>query len=977
MNELLETLKEACSSAQWNEAVQLARHGAVSGESHHEDEYVLRVSKDHGKICYTVSLWPDYPDWNCECPDSGEACAHVAAAAIALNQAKKRGRELPSSYKDEATIAYRFTRGDKGLCFQRVLVKEGQDLPFGYSLASLINGDVQGPSVMATKGDLKVDGVLNYRMRASAADPTMMRAEEAELLLALTDCREITLDGSPVRCSGEAVKPIAAVTYHPEGAMLILRKDESITEEFSNGFALVDDVLRVVTDGGLSRSELSQLEAGRVFAKSKVPGLMSTIVPRLRKSIKVIVDEKAAPKALKLTPTIRLETELRGRALSVLATLVYGEPPIARIDGDRMVPLKEGSVPLRNRRAEERVERTLFEKLRLQPGRRESFVDEEAVRFVARLNHWTGPVDGTAHLGFRMLPEIDAEISFSSEDMQVSFRTWGMDEGEKVWGTAAPEAVFAAWREGGNLVPLAEGGWAPIPEDWLNQYGVQVMEILMARGESDILPRHLATEVLSLCDDLGVEAPKTLERVRALIEDFDGLPEATLPSGLKATLRAYQAKGVQWLSFLREAGLGALLADDMGLGKTLQALSAIKGRTLVVAPTSVLYNWAEEATRFRPDLKVCVFHGASRKMDSDADLVLTSYTLMRSEIENLVQERWGTIVLDEGQTIKNPNSQVSQAAYRLESDARFVLTGTPIENRLEEIWSLFHFLNRGLLGTLQDFKDRYIEPISSGSEIALDRLRKRIRPFLLRRLKKDVAPELPPRTDIVLRCELSGQERKVYEAIRASTQKEVVAQLQAGGGVMKALEALLRLRQAACHQDLVPGQTAIDSSKLELLWEQLDVLKDEGNKALVFSQWTSFLDLIEAKLEREGCNYLRLDGSTRDRGAVVKAFQDDDGPPILLISLKAGGTGLNLTAADHVFLMDPWWNPAVEDQAADRAHRIGQDKPVMVYKLMASGTVEEGILALQEKKRKLADAAVGEGTGSLSINRDDLLELLG
>jgi superfamily II DNA or RNA helicase len=976
VNELLENLREACSAPQWNEAVQLARHGAVTGESEQDGEVILRVSKEDGKICYTVSLWPEYPDWTCECPESGEACAHVAAAAIALNKSQKKGESLPSSYRDEAAIAYRFTRSELGLCFQRVLVKGEEDLPFGYSLAALVNGDVDGPSVMATKSDMRVDGVLNYRMRSTAADPTLMRADEAEILLALRESRDVTLDGVSVRCSGDPLKPTAAVTYHPEGAMLILREAQDITEEFINGFVLAGDVLRVRSDGGLSRSELQQLEAGRVYPTAKVPHLMGTVLPQLRKKIDVLVDEKAAPKTIKLTPSIRLETELRGHALSVLATLVYGDPPIARIDGDNLVPLNDGAVPLRNRRAEERVERRLYEKLKLQIGHRENLVDEEAVRFVARLNHWEGPIDGRAHLGFRMLPEIDAAMEFNPENFDLTFTTWGVDEGEEVHRSADPQKVFQAWREGAHLVPLEGGGWAPLPEDWLNQYGMQVYDLLLARGEQEKLPSHTATDVLRLCDDLGVEAPRTMERVRALIDDFDGLPEAELPSGLRAELRPYQEKGFHWLSFLRDRGLGALLADDMGLGKTLQALCSLKGRTLVVAPTSVIYNWLEETQRFRPDLKVCVFHGASRRMDPEADLVLTSYTLMRSEVELLVSETWGTIILDEAQTIKNPDSQVSQAAYRLKSEARFVLTGTPVENRLEELWSLFNFLNRGLLGSLDAFKEGYIDAIANGSEAAVERLRKRIGPFILRRLKRDVAPELPPRTDMVLGCELSVQERAIYDAIRAATQKEVVAQLQAGGNVMKALEALLRLRQASCHPLLVPGQREGESSKLGLLMNRLETLVDEGHKALVFSQWTSLLDLIEPVLEDASIPFLRLDGSTRDRGAVVKSFQGEGGAPVLLISLKAGGTGLNLTAADHVFLMDPWWNPAVEDQAADRAHRIGQDKPVMVYKMMARDTVEEGILSLQLKKRKLAEAALGQGTMSLQITRDDLLELL-
>jgi SNF2 family DNA or RNA helicase len=303
------------------------------------------------------------------------------------------------------------------------------------------------------------------------------------------------------------------------------------------------------------------------------------------------------------------------------------------------------------------------------------------------------------------------------------------------------------------------------------------------------------------------------------------------------------------------------------------------------------------------------------------------------------------------------------------------LSGTPVENRLEELWSQMHFSNRGLLGGRSDFKERHAGPIESGHEGAAARLREKIRPFVLRRLKREVAPELPPRTERVLTVELDEKERAVYDAVRAATLSDVVKRLSEGGSVLAALEALLRLRQASCHSALVPGQVANGSSKIEALVEALSDASADGHKALVFSQWTSLLDLIEPHLRTAGITFNRLDGSTVDRGAVVNAFQAEGGPSVMLLSLKAGGTGLNLTAADHVFLMDPWWNPAVEDQAADRTHRIGQDKPVFVYRLVAKDTVEERILVLQDKKRAVAEAALGQAGQAAAITRDDLLAL--
>ncbi|HXU65346.1 MAG TPA: DEAD/DEAH box helicase, partial [Polyangia bacterium] len=471
-------------------------------------------------------------------------------------------------------------------------------------------------------------------------------------------------------------------------------------------------------------------------------------------------------------------------------------------------------------------------------------------------------------------------------------------------------------------------------------------------------------------------APPGLDRLAPLVAGFERLPDPTLPADLTASLRAYQREGVRWLAFLKSAGLGGILADDMGLGKTLQAMTVFSGPTLVVCPTSVIHNWGAELARFRPGLKVSLYHGASRALDPAADVTVTSYALLRLDADKLSPIAWNTVVLDEAQAIKNPDSRTARAAYAMRASFRLALTGTPVENRLEELWSLVHFTNRGLLGGRSDFSDRYARPIADGRGDVAAELRRRLRPFVLRRLKQDVAPELPPRTDAVLRVELGDSERAVYDAVRAATRDEVLALLANGKGVMQALEALLRLRQAACHPSLVPGQSAPSSSKLETLVAALETAVAENHKALVFSQWTSLLDLIEPALTRAELAFTRLDGSTRDRGEVVSRFQADDGPPVMLVSLKAGGSGLNLTAADHVFLCDPWWNPAVEAQAADRTHRIGQTRPVFVYRLVAADTVEERILALQDSKRRLMDAALADGAAAAGLTKDDLLTLL-
>jgi SNF2 family DNA or RNA helicase len=529
-----------------------------------------------------------------------------------------------------------------------------------------------------------------------------------------------------------------------------------------------------------------------------------------------------------------------------------------------------------------------------------------------------------------------------------------------------------------GLVPLDGGGFAPLPSAWLDQHGHELAALLAARGSDGRVATHALPTLGRFCEDLDQPPPPGLDRLAPLAETFDRLPTAPPPADLTATLRPYQQVGLNWLAFLQSVGLGGILADDMGLGKTVEAMSALRGPTLVVCPTSVLPNWQAELARFRPSLKVNVYHGPSRRLD-EADVTLTTYAIVRLDREVLTRKRWGTAVVDEAQAIKNPDSQAARAVFALEADFRLAMTGTPVENRLDELWSLMHFANRGLLGGRREFDAELGRPIADGVPGAAEALRRRIRPFVLRRRKAEVAPELPPRSEAVLKVRLDERERGIYDAVRAATQSELVAALGGGGklDVMKALEALLRLRQAACHPALLPGQKAATSSKLEALLEALETAAEDGHRALVFSQWTSLLDLIGPRLDQAGIPFCRLDGSTRDRAAVVDAFQAEAGPPVMLVSLKAGGTGLNLTAADHVFLCDPWWNPAVEDQAADRAHRIGQERPVLIYRLVAVDTVEERILELQGRKRAVGEAALGDAAAAASLTREDLLALLG
>ncbi|MBL9153628.1 MAG: DEAD/DEAH box helicase [Verrucomicrobiales bacterium] len=490
----------------------------------------------------------------------------------------------------------------------------------------------------------------------------------------------------------------------------------------------------------------------------------------------------------------------------------------------------------------------------------------------------------------------------------------------------------------------------------------------------------------------AVEAPPEIAGLAERLTGFDRIDRVPLPSGLRATLREYQLDGYHWMQFLARYRLNGILADDMGLGKTLQTIAHLlaeieSGRhagrpSLVLAPTSVVMNWQREAAKFAPGLRVLVLQGADRQRHfpriPSADLVLSSYALIGRDLDAFLAHEFHLLVLDEAQHIKNPGAQVTHAVGRLRAAHRLCLSGTPVENHLGELWSLMHFLMPGLLGGWDRFTETYRTPIEkNGNESRRAALARRVGPLILRRTKHDVAKELPPKTEIVHTIEMSEAQKDLYETVRSTMDKHVRQALAIQGTEARVmfLDALLKLRQICCHPRLLDGRDA-PSAKFDHLVDLLDTFRQEGNRVLLFSQFTSMLDLIEAHLVATGCTYLKLTGETRDRQSLVERFQGGEGE-VFLISLKAGGTGLTLTGADIVIHYDPWWNPAAENQATDRAYRIGQDKPVFVHKLICQDTVEERIQQMQEKKGDLAGDLLSGATRSLALTPEILAGLLG
>ncbi|HEY7322847.1 MAG TPA: SNF2-related protein [Candidatus Binatia bacterium] len=559
---------------------------------------------------------------------------------------------------------------------------------------------------------------------------------------------------------------------------------------------------------------------------------------------------------------------------------------------------------------------------------------------------------------------------------------------------ALPRLLHAI-KQGEQTVRLDDGTLGIIPEEWMQKYGllaglgkVEKNQLRFTRPQAGLLDALLASEP-------AVTADATFERVRRELRTFVGVGSADPPTEFCGRLRGYQREGLAWLYFLQRFGFGGCLADDMGLGKTIQVLALLESRrdlrsqngnrsqrpSLVVVPRSLVFHWKKEALQFAPRLRILDHTGGARLKPGDHfddyDVVLTTYGTLRRDALQFKDLHFDYCILDEAQAIKNAGTLSAKAARLLSANYRLALSGTPVENHLGELWSLFEFLNPGMLGSASVFGRAGRNP----DDVTRSVLARALRPFILRRTKGEVARELPAKTEQTIYCDLEPRDRKLYNELRdyyrsrllKNGERAVTSQTK-----FQVLEALLRLRQAACHPGLIDKQkTAEPSAKIDTLLAQLDQVLEEGHKALIFSQFTSLLAIVRSRLDGAKILYAYLDGRTRDRDAQVERFQNDPNLKLFLISLKAGGLGLNLHAAEYVYLLDPWWNPAVEIQAIDRAHRIGQTRQVFAYRLIARDTVEEKVLELQQTKRDLADAIITADNSLIhNLTREDLELLL-
>ena len=977
-----ETLRKATAPGIWSQGVRSARvPSAVVIESRSEEEITARVRPVGNAVAPTVTLYLIEEEWTCDCGSPTDPCAHVATVAVAVHQGLAvADRSIPSTpasstqadrvspvnqNEGNRRLGYCLWTDPQGLTLSRVLLApDGSSTPLRSSLHHPAMRDLVR-EMMPRDQDLTLDRLIGSAVGRYRLGPT-----QAAVLAALDGAPHVQLDSNSIAVSTDPLLPVVRVTDSHEGVDVAIDRPAELDRLVGTGLGLAANVLRPLGETELSGLRWEKLPNVRHYRSHQYGELVTRLLPQLQKRMIVNIETERLPGLTRrVPPSIAFDIRTEGDTLVVVAHIVYGTPPLARIENDQLIQLGP-SAPRRDIAAESALLHQLRADLDLLVGRPFHLQGVDAARFSQRLRTWQQRhgIGATPAQSFASV-DLTADVQYADQSLQVRF----VASTDADSAAIDADVALRAFEEGLDEVPLPSGLWGKLPRVWLQANAAWLGDLLAARNASGVLAPAARVALAEFCAANGQPMPDTLGPYAALLAE--GLPQASLPDDWSAELRAYQIHGVNWLHAVKAASLGAILADDMGLGKTLQALAVVNGRTLVVCPRSVMHNWLSEAKRFRPALRTAIYHGPSRQLDEQADLTVTTYALLRLDIESLKSVEFDTVILDEAQVIKNPASQAAEAAFSLNGNFRLVLTGTPIENRLEELFSLMHFANPGLMGSLSHFKTSYSDPIASGDPNAAHRLRKLIAPFVMRRHKKDVLDDLPPRTDAILWVELEESERQVYEHL-SNHARSLATDASAGENrYFAALEALLRLRQAACHLGLLPDRNDEGSSKVECLVDMLEEVIDEGHRALVFSQWTSLLSKIEPALLSRNIEFARLDGKTRDRQSVVETFQSDSGAPVLLASLQAGGTGLNLTGADHVFLTDPWWNPAVEDQAASRAHRMGQARPVFVHRLVAKDTVEERILALQQRKRELGTLVDGADPAT-GLSQTELLELI-
>ncbi|MBL7714331.1 MAG: DEAD/DEAH box helicase [Bdellovibrionales bacterium] len=1005
---LFNELKGNALPGVWAKGLAIARNRQVSrdGRAGSDSSQKYRILVSDRVVKPLVTLWPKDMDYHCDCGDAADPCMHSVSAAIAeKNQWIETGANPEHPHPLPPTVQYWFETTGDTLSLRRTL--GGQELRGSLvsHLGGTQTGRISGPTPQAVQADLQVDRIGSSFFRPSGATEIPKASVEA-LFKALSERNGYCfLDQKPVEVSARPVRRRFEITakYRLEE----IRADLTGLGPriFKNGIVFSEFLSPKIELPQAVSEQISRRLSKNLSFSEMVDWMNSKEWETLLAHADVLDPKKLLPELERIPLRVQFHLEEHpGQVLTVLPRLLYGSPAIAEVSrsGD-LEYLVESRAPIRG---PEQIaeEKTLIRKVQqdfhLSIGQASKWESVQGVQMKEKLdaqvrkNPTVYGIAGQGQSGFGVSGRLKIQVQtvFSADGTLSLKPVFSIQDGGDV-KTADPHRVLKAWEERVPLVPLLEGGWAELPKDLLDRVGDEIKRLLLRPRPVSRAGFPAVKELLETVGEpvhpLIHETVESLNAKLANTEKTDHIPAETL--GL---LRPYQRDAVHWLLKMKRLKTGAILADDMGLGKTLQALCAITptDRVLLIVPTSVLSGWKGQIARFRPDLMLKTYYGQDRKLPdpSKAGILLTTHGTFRQDLEALSDLKWDVAIFDEAQAIKNPDSQLAIAASQIQAGFRMALSGTPIENRLLDLFSIFQFSEPALFGGRSEFLRM--------ADQQPERIRSRIAPHFLRRLKKEVARDLPEKIETVLDCELSPKERDHYDAVFAATQKKVreallgvtdradgPAEMSSPGqpNMILALEALLRLRQASCDLRLVPGlldQAAehAASSKIRVLLDSLAAAIQNGHRCLVFSQWTSFLDLIEPELSKDSIRFSRIDGSVsvKDRASLIDQFQKDDGPSVMLLSLKAGGVGLTLTAADQVYLLDPWWNPAAEDQASDRAHRIGQTRTVQVHRLISEGTIEERILELAKKKRELTEAYLSDGSVAAGLSSQEILELI-
>jgi len=902
---------------------------------------------------------------------------------------------------------------------------------------------VPAPVLDTLEPDTRIHKLVKYltmlpqTTKGLAGGHRIPRGEEGIVLGHLGLCAKLrhAVDAQEMTFATVAVKPRITISETENGELSIrLRALDESGEELADPVFFLGQPSWVLSGHTFHPIDLSAIHRLFQFFDAKgtmtvkletVPKFLAIDLPILKKRMDVDLDETAAPFPVAITepPTVVIRlTEKRSVRAGAPAAVAATVPAELEL----ILGFKYGVLVLPSRDETSAVEAELYTRTiadngqsvwvkrlwdqegqlrrflsNLQPTRtiadRFFFHEEaalDAVYYLSSESDWD--ITGWDQLkSYKVSAEaikLKAVLSLKKDTYKFEFDLQALEDGVKPIPFLE---VIAAVFKNKNYLKRGEGEYVRLPVTTL-------LSVLKQIGQSKETSRPLyqALPIAHVLETHGIEieADQGFKDFIYKLRNFKELAPLDVPKSFQGSLREYQKEGFNWLAFLREYGLAGILADDMGLGKTIQALTLLlyhhknhsqRQPSLVVAPTSVVYNWLAEAEKFTPQLTTALYLGRDRtellaKLKKDSknkpDVIFTTYGIIRRDYETLKEFQFDYLILDEAQNIKNPESVGAQACKKLKSLHRLALSGTPVENRLRELWSIFDFLMPEFLGQIRDFTEQFERPIEAGVPEAGQKLRKVVHPFILRRLKSQVEKELPDRTDIINVCEMEEEQRSLYLDVLDECRQKVFGEI-ANRGIKRSqisvLAALLRLRQVCCDPRLLKNREGEvpPSSKLAGLLEMIGEIADSGHKILVFSQFVEMLTLIRTELEREGYTYEYIDGQTpaKDRLDKVNKFNADQSIPIFLISLKAGGTGLNLTGADYVIHYDPWWNPAVENQATDRAHRIGQTRHVFNYKLITRGTVEEKILALQKKKKDLADLVIGgDESVAKELTKEDL-----